>query len=99
MRCRSYLFGLVPLGTRDLVFERIDPAARRIQTRERDPLVRRWDHELRVRPADGGRTRYSDTVDLDAGWLTPAIWLLARLLYRHRHRRWRRVARRLAGRT
>ena len=95
LRCRSYLFGFVPLGTRTLTFERIDQQAREIQTRESDPLVRRWNHRIRVQPTGGGRTLYSDEVDLDAGWLTPLVWLFARWLYGHRHMRWRRVARRL----
>src|SRR5262249_60339150 len=41
VRCRSYLFGVVPLGTRTVRIERIDQEARAIQTREQDPLFRR----------------------------------------------------------
>jgi hypothetical protein len=95
LRCRSYLFGFLPLGTRALTFERIDQSAREIQTRESDPLVRRWDHCLRVRPAAGGRTLYTDEIDIDAGLLTPVVWLFAYWFYRHRQMRWRNVARRL----
>src|SRR5207244_8082701 len=48
VRWRSYVFGFIPLGTRTLVFDRIDHEACEIQTRERDPLIRRWDHLVRV---------------------------------------------------
>jgi hypothetical protein len=95
--CQSYLFGVLPLGTRTLLFERIDHATRTIQTRECDPLSRRWDHLIAVRPTADGRTRYADTIDLDAGLLTPLVWLFAWCFYHHRQRRWRRVARRLAA--
>jgi hypothetical protein len=95
LRCRSYLFGVVPLGTRTLVFESIDPAAREIRTHEHDALVRRWDHRIAVRPVGPGHCRYSDEVEIEAGLLTPAVWLFAQWLYRHRHRRWRAVAERL----
>ena len=93
--CRCYLFGFLPLGMHKIFFERIDPSRREIGTRESDPLIRRWDHVVRVEPADGGRTRYSDDIDIDAGVLTLPVWLFARWFYGHRQRRWRRVARRL----
>jgi len=97
VRLRSRLFGIFPLGTRSLVFERIDTPRREIQTRETDPLVRRWDHLISVGQHDDNRATYSDDVEIDADWLTPFVWLFAQLFYRHRHRRWRRVARRLAS--
>jgi hypothetical protein len=97
VRCRSYLFGIIPLGTRTILLERIDPAAREIQSRESDPLIRRWDHLVRVRPTDDGRTHYSDEIIIEAGWATVFVWLFAQWFYRHRQRRWRQVAHRLAA--
>ncbi len=94
---RCTLFGVLPLGTRALHFERIDPEAREIQTRESDPLVRRWDHLIRVEERPDGRCHYRDVIDIDAGRLTAAVWLFAQAFYRHRQRRWQRVARRLAA--
>ena len=92
---RCYLFGFIPQGRRELFFERVDDAAREIQTREHDPLIRHWDHLLRVQSAGGGHCRYSDTVDIDAGWLTLLVWLFALCCYHHRHRRWGRLIRKL----
>jgi hypothetical protein len=97
VRCKTYLFGFIPLGTRVLLFEGIDPEAREIQTREHDPLIRKWDHLIRVRPAAEGHCLYSDEIEIDAGVLTFLVWLFASWFYRHRHKRWRRVAKRLAG--
>jgi ligand-binding SRPBCC domain-containing protein len=90
------LFGILPLGSHNISVERIDPGARTIQTRESGPRVRRWDHQLRVRASGDGRTVYSDEIIIEAGWLTGLVWLYAQALYRHRQRRWRHVARRLA---
>src|ERR1700752_4155710 len=73
LACRSYLFGVIPLGTRTLAFESVDPAARAMQTRERDALVRRWDHRIAVRPLGPGQCRYSDDIEIEAGLLTPAV--------------------------
>lgn len=96
---RSYLLGMIPLGLRILYWERIDPRAGVMQTRENDALIRKWDHRLSVQAAPDGQTLYTDRIDLEAGPLTPAVGLLARWFYRHRHRRWQRVARRLRGST
>jgi hypothetical protein len=98
VRCRPLLFGLIPMGTRQLYFQEVDHSAREIQTRERDPLVKRWDHRIRVEPAGRGKCRYSDEIKIDAGWLTPIVGLFAHWFYRHRQRRWQFVAQRLSER-
>jgi hypothetical protein len=97
IRCRSSLLGILPLGMRTIHFERIDPDAGEIQSRESDRLVQRWDHLVRVRPDANGGCRYSDEVEIEAGWRTPLVWLFAQGLYRFRQRRWRGLARRLAA--
>jgi len=86
----------IPLGTRTLFTEHVDQTAREIQSEERDPLIRRWDHLISVRPTDDGRTRYCDEIVIEAGLLTPLVWSFAQWFYRHRQRRWHRVAQRLA---
>jgi hypothetical protein len=93
---RIYLFGVIPLGKHTIFVERIDPVAREIQSREHSALVRRWDHLIRLHPTPDGRTRYSDEVGISAGLVTPLAWAFAQWFYRHRQRRWRRIARRLA---
>ena len=93
---RIYLFGVIPLGKHAIFLERIDPVAREVQSREHSALVRRWDHLIRLHPTPDGRTRYSDEVGISAGLVTPLAWAFAQWFYRHRQRRWRRIARRLA---
>jgi hypothetical protein len=94
---RGYLFGIIPIGTHTIFIERIDPATREIQSREVGGLVRRWDHLICVRTTGEGQTLYSDAIIIEAGWLTLFVWLFAQWFYRHRQRRWRRVARRLVA--
>jgi hypothetical protein len=95
VRVRPLLFGLVPLGTRVLHWESIDHDRREMQTREHDPLIRRWDHRIHVEPLADGACRYTDDVEVNAGVLTLPVWLFAQWFYRHRQRRWARVARRI----
>lgn len=52
-------------------------------------LVRRWDHRIFVRPAPGGKTQYTDEVEIEAGLLTPFVWAFAAVFYRWRQRRWK----------
>ncbi len=96
LRCKTYLFGLIPLGTHTLHLERIDPEAREIQSREHDPLIDKWDHLVRVQATDDGRSLYSDEIEIQAGFLTVLVWLFASWFYRHRQRKWRRIAKKLA---
>ena len=95
LRFRSYLLCLIPMGTRTIFFERIDPEQREIQSREHDPLIRRWDHLVRVKPIGPAQCTYSDEIEIEAGLLTPLVWLFAQVFYRHRQRRWQAVAKRL----
>ena len=95
-RCRSYLFGVIPVGTRTVRVDSIDSADLAIRFSEFDPLCSRWDHLIGIRPMANGRCRYRDEIDFEAGWLTLFVWLFAQAFYRHRQRRWRRVALRLA---
>ncbi len=53
--------------------------------------MRRWDHWIFV-AAEGGGTRYTDRVNVEAGLLTPFIWRFARVFYGHRQRRLRAFA-------
>lgn len=95
IQTRPRMLGVLPLGDWNLRFERIDADAREIQTRESGATIARWDHRIRIRPAGHGRCRYSDEIEVEAGWRTPFVWLFAHFLYRYRQWRWRRVARRL----
>jgi hypothetical protein len=44
-----------------------------------------------VKETSGNRTRYTDAVDLEAGLLTPLLWLGAYVLYRYRQYRLREM--------
>ena len=97
VRLRPYLFCIIPLGIRTLRFERVSGDNREIQTREFDPLISRWDHHMHFEPLGERQCCYRDEIILEAGWLTPLVWLFAQFFYRHRQRRWRKVAARLAA--
>lgn len=53
--------------------------------------ILRWDHWITIQDAPDGRTQYTDQVDIEAGLLTPVVWLFSQVFYRHRQRRWRNL--------
>ena len=92
VRCRSYLFGFVPIGVRNLQFQQIDQVNFEILILENDPLVKSWKHSISVKPLGQDRSIYRDVIDIDAGRLTALVWAWADWFYRHRRRRWRALA-------
>jgi hypothetical protein len=96
---RMALFGVLPLGKQTIV---ITPPIvsgtderphYQMFDRGHGQLARKWHHTITIATNDDGTTRYSDTVDVDAGLLTPFVVLFASVLFRWRQRRWRRLAR------
>ncbi|MBB5020191.1 hypothetical protein HNQ59_003508 [Chitinivorax tropicus] len=84
-----------PRGTDVSSKDYITPTGRRayaLRGTGHSRLIRRWDHHITLLESDQG-TRYIDHMEIDAGWLTPAIWLLAKCFYVHRQRRWLKLAR------
>ena len=94
---RMRLFGRLPFGTQWIVISRpvIDTTPGRQQYALRDnghgDVIAVWDHWIIMRETEGGRTHYTDRVEVRAGLLTPFIWAYASLFYRWRQHRWRRL--------
>ena len=95
IQCKSFVFGVIPIGVRTLHIEKIDHKNYQIQSREHDPLIARWDHLVSIKPLGDSRSIYRDTIDIDAGSLTFVVWAWANWFYRHRQRRWRALAKTL----
>ncbi len=91
---RLKLFGLLPIGRQAIVIS-YPQAGNALAFMLRDngysPLISKWDHLITAQEVSGG-TLYRDRVTIEAGILTPAVWLFARLFYAHRQRRWATLA-------
>ena len=60
-------------------------------SREGNEHVPVWNHDITMEPVDEDHTRYSDRVEIKAGWKTVLIWLWANVFYAHRQRKWIRL--------
>jgi hypothetical protein len=87
-----YLFGFVPFGAQAMVVS--FPECREafcVRDNGHGSYMRKWDHWVMIKP-EGEGTLYRDRVTIEAGILTPLVWGFAQIFYRHRQRRWRKLA-------
>ncbi|MGH9242850.1 MAG: hypothetical protein ACRD29_00715 [Acidimicrobiales bacterium] len=83
-----FAFHVLPAYRHTIEVVEVDDATRTIRSHEYGGVLRRWDHVLHVEPVAPGRCRYSDTVTIDAGPLTPLVAFVSVGIYRYRQRRW-----------
>lgn len=88
-----FLFHVIPLSRHTIHLVEIDEGTRTLRSREHGGILRAWNHTLHVEPVDERRSRYSDTVEIDAGPFTRIVASAAIVIYRYRQRRWRRLVR------
>ncbi|TVR25393.1 MAG: hypothetical protein EA389_08945 [Ilumatobacter sp.] len=96
------LFGVLPISRHRITIDEIDTTRRRLRTREGGGLLRSWVHDIEVDDDPSGRPDhccYTDRIEIDARWATPAVAVFARVFYRLRQRRWRALARVLGATT
>jgi hypothetical protein len=62
-----------------------------ILTHEHNKNVPVWNHIITLEKYGKNMTKYSDIVEVRAGWKTVFIWIWANVFYRHRQRKWREL--------
>lgn len=89
---RLYIFGIVPFGTHkiDVISFNKDSGISTLENNKHIPI---WNHRIYLESIDEGTTRYSDEVEIGAGWKTPFVALWAKAFYTHRQRKWKRLLR------
>jgi hypothetical protein len=95
IRCKLFVFGIIPFGIHTIYFAKINHGNYHIQTHEHNAVISRWNHLVSIKPVNGSRSIYRDTIDIDAGSLTFVIWAWANWFYRHRQWRWRALAKKV----
>lgn len=89
---RFVFFHLFPAPwTHQLQVKHHDPARMEVLTHEQGGPITTWNHRIRVQHHPVG-THYTDEVDIQAGLLTPLVYLYAWGFYHYRQWRWRNWA-------
>ncbi len=83
------LLGLIPFGTHTIHIIRFDPEG--VSSLEGNEHVPVWNHDITMIPLDAHHTKYTDQVEIRAGWKTAFVWLWANAFYAHRQRKWIRL--------
>ncbi len=90
------LFGFIPFGSQTISISFPDTVNNKLFLRDNgySNLISKWDHLISVEPL-GENTLYADSLEINAGILTPFIWLFACLFYSHRQKRWVKLTKQL----
>lgn len=90
-RFRIKLFGLISLGEHGIKVMEVSPETLTIYTEENNRMVPVWNHTIRLKQTDDGKTHYTDIVALQAGKQTRMVALWGKLFYKHRQRKWQKL--------
>lgn len=85
------LFGVIPFGIHKINVINFDIAQNELYTQEYNKHVPVWNHRIHLKKVDKNRTRYTDEVEIYAGWKTPFVCLWAKMFYAHRQKKWIRM--------
>ena len=89
---RLQLFGFLPFGRQAIVISKPSLSSGfAMRDAGRSALIPVWDHLITIEPHHEG-VLYRDQVEVAARILTPLVWMFAQIFYRHRQRRWLRLA-------
>lgn len=83
-----HLFGRIPLGTQmmNLSWPTSPQGQAQLHDAGQGPLIKRWDHRIIIKDMGNGTSSFDDTLDIDAGLLTPLFWLAGQILLSHQKR-------------
>ena len=84
------LFGIIPFGIHTIKVIRFG-LENGILTNETNTYVPVWNHEIILEKLNENTTKYTDIVEIEAGWKTMFVYLWAKCFYGHRQRKWRKI--------
>lgn len=81
------LFRCIPFGIHTINVMRFG-SDEGIFTEEGNKFVPVWNHEIILEAVDEKHTKYTDIVEIDAGWKTLIVYWWAVCFYGHRQKKW-----------
>lgn len=87
------LFTLIPFGVHTIKVIQFD-IEKGIYTQEGNKHVPVWNHKIILEKINENTTKYTDIVEIQAGWKTLFVYLWANCFYAHRQRKWKRLLKR-----
>ncbi|MBF0119681.1 MAG: hypothetical protein HQK79_12655 [Desulfobacterales bacterium] len=84
-------FNILPAWKHCLKITKINELDKELYSNECGGFINTWNHLIKIEPETDCRCKYTDQVEINAGFLTPAVWLYANIFYRYRHYRWKKL--------
>lgn len=92
LKTRLSLFGAIPWGEHTIHYAEVDARQFSYRTEEVGTNIRRWHHRFFIEPTPHGCVCH-DTIEFEAGWNNPVLWVFSHMLYRLRYLRRRQLLR------
>lgn len=92
---KMFLHRFIPIGKHIINIIKIDKEAREIVSNEYNKRVTIWNHYIQMEKITENVTRYTDSVELYAGYLTPLVAWWTLKFYKHRQKKWQKIAKNL----
>jgi len=92
---RMCLYRFIPIGRHTIHVVSIDKQDGRLYTNEYNRTVKIWNHLITMEDTTGSVTRYTDMVDIYAGIFTSLVAWWSIKFYKHRQRKWQKIAKTL----
>lgn len=89
---KVWILHILPPTPHEVRFLRADDVTMQVETSEQGGPVLVWKYQLKVDAVHSLLRRYTDRIEIHAGWLTPVVWLFASVFYRYRQMQWRKLA-------
>ena len=89
---KLFIYGFIPFGDHKIILKILDEENKIILSNEYNKIVKIWNHLIIMENLGENEIKYTDEVEIYAGIFTlfTAIW--AKLFYKHRQKKWKRIS-------
>ena len=88
---KMFLHRFIPIGKHTINIIKIDKEARKIVLNEYNKRVTIWNHYIQMEKIAENVTRYTESIELHAGYLTQFAAWWALKFYKHRQKKWQEI--------
>jgi hypothetical protein len=92
---KLFIYGFIPFGTHKIILGTIDNEKNIIKSKEHNNVVKIWNHKIIMEKEEERITNYTDEVEIYAGILTLIIAIWGIIFYKHRQKKWKKIAKTL----
>lgn len=85
------LFGFISFGIHTIKIIECDEKTLTVYTNESNKSVPIWNHKISLQPNKDNTVKYTDNVEINAGWKTIFVYCWSVMFYKHRQKKWKKL--------